>query len=110
MTFATTLQDESDVISIPARFDFRLARDFGSTVDHVFSRGTGQEIIVDFARTDYLDSSALGMLLVLRDRARSKGKAVILTSATGAVKKSLEIAHFKKLFLFRRPEAGQEQG
>ncbi len=101
MTFATTLQNQSAVISVPSRFDFRLMQDFRVTADHVINRGTGSEIVVDLTRTDYLDTAGMGMLLVLRDRARAGGKAVVLAHATGAVKESLEVANFGTLFEFR---------
>lgn len=72
MSFATTMQDDATVIRVPSRFDFRVAQEFDKTADAA-TRATGGEIVIDFAETDYLDSSALGMLLVLRDRARSVG-------------------------------------
>jgi anti-anti-sigma factor len=47
---------------------------------------------------DYLDSSALGMLLMLRDKAKGAAREVVLTKCTGAVKQVLDIANFGKLF------------
>lgn len=101
MNFATTLQDQSTVIRIPTRFDFRLTHDFHRTVGDLLGRGDGSEIVVDFTGTDYMDSAGLGMLLVLRDSARGAGKSIVLARATGHVKRTLEIANFSKLFQFR---------
>lgn len=101
MSFATTMRADSAVIGVPSRFDFSLMPDFRAAVDQVVHRTPSEKIIVDFANTDYLDSAALGMLLVLRDRARSFGKSVVLAGPRGAVRKTLDVANFTKLFEFR---------
>lgn len=100
MNFATTMQDDTTVIRVPARFDFRVARDFDTMADAA-TRGPGGEIVIDLAGTQYLDSAGLGMLLVLRDRARSAGKSVVLARAGATVKQVLEIAKFKQIFEIR---------
>lgn len=101
MSFATTMQDGAAVISVPSRFDFRRLQDFHSAIDQAVAHAPGDEIVVDFARTDYVDSAALGMLLILRDRARGHSKSVVLTAARGSVSNVLKIANFSKLFAFR---------
>lgn len=47
---------------------------------------------------DYLDSSALGMLLMLRDKLGGANKEVALVGVRGNVKQVLDIANFAKLF------------
>ncbi|HEX8986576.1 MAG TPA: STAS domain-containing protein [Rhodocyclaceae bacterium] len=101
MSFVTTTSADSIVIGVPVRFDFSLMRYFRSTVEEAVHRHPGNEIVVDLAKTNYLDSAALGMLLVLRDHARRGGKSVVLSRATGAVRSSLDVANFGKLFEFR---------
>lgn len=56
------------------------------------------EILVDLGKVAYLDSSALGMLLMLRDKARAHNRPVALANCTGSVKQVLDIANFGKLF------------
>ena len=53
---------------------------------------------VDLAGTDYLDSSALGMLLLLREHAGGEGAAIQIINASPDVKKILDVANFGKLF------------
>lgn len=101
MSFATSLQDQSAIIRMPVRFDYNLSHDFRRTVGDLIGQGEGNEIVVDFSSTTYLDSAGLGLLLVLRDSARNAGKPVVLTRATGHVRKVLDTAHFGKLFQFR---------
>jgi HptB-dependent secretion and biofilm anti anti-sigma factor len=86
------------VIRLNGRFDFNAHREFRDAVDQVLKGDGLQEIQVDFGAVDYLDSSALGMLLMLRDKARSAGKTVSLANCRGAVKQVIEIANFGKLF------------
>ena len=51
-----------------------------------------------FSGVDYLDSAALGMLLLLREKLGNVRKEVELTGTHGMVKQVLEIANFARLF------------
>jgi anti-anti-sigma factor len=83
-------------IKINGRFDFGVHNDFREATKLVES---GVKLIeVDLGGTDYLDSSALGMLLVLRDRMAGDKSAIRIKNARAEVKKILEIANFDKLF------------
>ncbi len=90
--------DGRAVIALKGRFDFNAHREFREAIDRAFQDATMQEVQVDLAAVDYLDSSALGMLLMLRDKARGAGKNVSLANCRGAVKQVIEIANFSKLF------------
>ena len=79
------------------RFDFNAHREFREAIDTVLS-SPATVVVVDFAGVEYLDSSALGMLLMLRDRAKSAAREVTLSGCRGAVKQILDIANFGKLF------------
>lgn len=90
--------DGRAVIGLKGRFDFNAHREFRDVVDLALKDATATEIQVDLAAVDYLDSSALGMLLMLRDKARGLGRSVTLSNCRGAVKQVIEIANFGKLF------------
>lgn len=92
-----TVAEGSAVIRLEGRFDFNAHRDFREAADTALA-STTNTIAVDFAAVDYVDSSALGMLLMLRDRARNAGCEVRLVSCHGAVRQVLDIANFGKLF------------
>jgi anti-anti-sigma factor len=53
---------------------------------------------VDMKEVSYLDSSALGMLLMLRDKAKAASRDVALIGLNGNVRQVLDIANFSKLF------------
>lgn len=86
------------VIRLRGRFDFNTHREFREALNTAVSDASAREVAVDLGEVDYLDSSALGMLLMLRDKARLADKAVLLTNCRGAVKQVLDIANFGKLF------------
>jgi anti-anti-sigma factor len=92
-----TNQGGKTAIVLQGRFDFNAHREFREAVDQAVKEA-GAEISVDLGGVDYLDSSALGMLLMLRDKAKGAGKEVMLANARGAVKQVIDIANFGKLF------------
>lgn len=85
-------------IKLNGRFDFNTHRDFRAAYEPLVSDGGVREVLVDFSGVDYLDSSALGMLLMLRDKVTGAGKEVSLGNVRGNVKQVLDIANFGKLF------------
>lgn len=82
-------------IRINGRFDFAVHQEFRKATDLAEGVST---IIVDLKNTEYVDSSALGMLLVLRDKVGERQEAVQLINAKPDVSKILQIANFDKLF------------
>jgi anti-anti-sigma factor len=96
---ANVLKEASrTVIKLNGRFDFNTHREFRAAYEPLVSDADTHAVIVDFAGVDYLDSSALGMLLMLRDKLGGAGKEVALTGVRGNVKQVLDIANFGKLF------------
>ncbi|MDR1994956.1 STAS domain-containing protein [Azonexus sp.] len=86
------------VVKLAGRFDFNTHREFRSAYEPLVADADVQAVVVDFSGVDYLDSSALGMLLMLRDKLGGVGKEVVLTGVRGNVKQVLDIANFGKLF------------
>lgn len=84
-------------IRLKGHFDYSARHDFDSAVKTALAEKAGQ-IQVNLMEVDYMDSSALGMLLVLRDKAMQAGKTVSLGECQGFVKKILDVANFQKLF------------
>ena len=97
MQASVSVADGKAVVKLQGRFDFNAHREFREVVDKAME-GSASEVLVDLAGVDYLDSSALGMLLMLRDKAKTANRAVALTQGSGAVKQVLDIANFGKLF------------
>ncbi|EHQ51720.1 anti-sigma-factor antagonist [Ectothiorhodospira sp. PHS-1] len=85
------------IISIEGRFDFSEHRPFRDTYRDI-APGS-MRFLVDLSRADYLDSSALGMLLLLREHAGTDTGRVTIQGCTEEVRRILRIANFDRLFV-----------
>ena len=85
------------IISVSGRFDFTCHKDFREAYRNTTS-GNSNEFIVDMTTAEYIDSSALGMLLLLREHAGSEQSSVSLKGCRNEVKDTLVLSHFDKLF------------
>lgn len=83
-------------ISVDGRFDFSAHQAFRESYEKLDS--TPSEIVVDMVDTSYLDSSALGMLLLLRDHAGGDSSNIILKNCNDDIRKILAISNFEQLF------------
>lgn len=88
-------RDTSTKIKVSGRFDFSC---HGSFRDAYAGAPTTSDFVVDMEETTYVDSAALGMLLLLREHAQRNGTRVTITNVKGAPKEVLEIANFRRLF------------
>jgi len=88
-----TLTGATVTVYVQGRFDFNCHPGFRHACA---SFGRVREYVIDLANTEYLDSSALGMLLVLREEAGAEHVRVL--NCQPAVRRILEIANFQSLF------------
>jgi HptB-dependent secretion and biofilm anti anti-sigma factor len=88
-------------IELPKTFNYSNHKDFKLAYSRLLEDPAVREVEVDFRLTSYIDSAALGMLLMLRSCAEAAGKSVVLVNASGTVRDILEIAHFETLFTFK---------
>ncbi|QUX92813.1 anti-anti-sigma factor [Marinomonas sp. A3A] len=82
-------------ILVKGRFDYSCHKMFKETFTAV-SKVKSYEI--NLAEVSYLDSSALGMLLLLRDHAGAEKAQIRLVHVNSAVIDILKIANFHRLF------------
>jgi anti-anti-sigma factor len=83
-------------IKVDGRFDFSAHQEFRDAYESVSS--DINSYVVDLNNTSYLDSSALGMLLLLRDHAGGDNANVKIVKCNDDVKKILTISNFEQLF------------
>jgi len=83
-------------ICIQGRFDFSAHQDFRGAYEALPQKP--QTFLVDMNDTTYLDSSALGMLLLLRDHAGGDTATIKILNCSPDVKKILTISNFEQLF------------
>lgn len=97
MTVTSELSSDGQQLTlyVNGRFDFAAHQEFRAAYQE---RPGDLDYVVDLRGTQYLDSSALGMLLLLRDHAGGDRAQVRLVNCTPDVVKILTISNFSKLF------------
>ena len=98
MSISANVAGNTATINMSGRFDFNVQREFKETYDLYLGDAAVGAIDINLAGVDYLDSSALGMLLMLRERSAAAGKSLKLCKPGAGVSQILEIANFSKLF------------
>lgn len=90
----------SQVVKLPSRFDYAYHKQFNQTCSELMSSEQVNEIILDFGIVEYLDSSALGMLVMLQKKASNAFKKIKIKSARGATEEILRMANIQKMIEF----------
>lgn len=85
-------------ISITGRFDFNLLQEFRDA----YSNETDKDChyAIDLSKTDYIDSSALGMLLNMKNHLGAEDRQIEIKNCQPNLIKIFSIAHFDKKFKF----------
>ena len=86
---------KSVVINISGRFDFNAHHDFRNIYRNEKSDAA---YTIDMSGTEYIDSSALGMLLLLREHAGNESANITINGCNDDIKKIFAISNFEKLF------------
>jgi len=99
MSLTTQLSNDGNIftISINGRFDFNLYKDFRDSYESGLNKGN-IKFIINLSQTEYMDSSALGMLLVLKERTGGDSSSIVLKNCNKEIKNILSISNFDKLF------------
>ena len=87
-------------IAIEERFDFsihQLFRDAYTTCNE-----KGSKFTLELSKTSYMDSSALGMILLLKDHADKISGKLTIVNPNETVNKILEIAQFHRLMTIEK--------
>ncbi len=90
---------EEVTVSVAGRFDYRIYDSFKASFSGIENKSV--TVNVDLSETDYMDSSALGMLLMLREHV-GRAATVLLVKPSPDVMRVLTIANFDKLFSIRQ--------
>jgi len=83
-------------IRVLGQFTFNLRQDFRT----VFAYLPEQRYVLDLSQTEFLDSSAVGLMLMLRDHATENGKGVVIKNASKKLLDILGMVGFDKYFEF----------
>ncbi|KAF1032506.1 MAG: STAS-domain containing protein [Pseudomonas sp.] len=91
-----SLDGKKLTIAVKGRFDFGSHQTFRDSYERFYK--VPDTYVVDLKDTTYMDSSALGMLLLLRDHAGGDEAEVRVVNSNSDVRKILAISNFDKLF------------
>lgn len=83
-------------ITVQGRFDFSSLQSFRTAYEKILPKPS--KYIIDLKESEYLDSSALGMLLALRDYAGGENADISVINCNQDVKKILVITKLDELF------------
>ncbi len=84
-------------IAISGCFDFNSVQEFRGA--YMAIDGSKSNVELDLRETEYMDSSALGMLLNMKKHLQASDSAIRILNCQPQVKKILEISRFDKKFL-----------
>jgi anti-anti-sigma factor len=95
---ATTSEDGRTLeIVVSGRFQFSVHREFRDT----YTKFTvpGGLVRINLAQTEYMDSAALGMILLLNEHVKQHRARIVLSKPSAMIRRILDIANFDKLFV-----------
>lgn len=91
---------ESKSFSLPTRFDYSFHKQFNDKCNQLIEDSNVSEIVLDFGLVEYIDSSALGMLVIIQKKASNSGKKLKIRRARGTAEEVLKMANIQKLIEF----------
>jgi anti-anti-sigma factor len=94
MIIANKSTDGALTLKVSGQFNFACYKQFTEAV----GTAPASRYVVDLSGADYMDSSALGMLLLLRDKVGQDLSRVQIVAGSGQPHEVLKLANFHRLF------------
>ena len=88
------------VVNLPSRFDYAYHKQFYDDCALALNSEEIKELVLDFMHVEYLDSSALGMLVMMQKKTANAMKKIKIKSARGSTEEILKMANIHKLIEF----------
>lgn len=92
-----TVEDKT-TLHLAGRFDTQNSLALRNTAKPLLAAPEISALILDLRQVNFIDSSGLGLLLLLREQAMAAGKSIILANCSPEVMKVLSITQFHRLF------------
>lgn len=84
-------------VKLPGRFDFSFHGSFSEQSKAGLENDSYKLLILDFASVAYLDSSALGMIIMLQKKCNKSGKSLKIINAHGTADALLRLANIDQM-------------
>lgn len=86
-------------LTLPTRFDFNYHTSFHQQSTALLNDDSWQLLELDFSDVHYLDSSALGMMVLLAKKVKAQpGRKTVIKNAQGTALEILNLANMHKLY------------
>ena len=97
VTSTVSADGKEITINISGRFDFAVQNEFRDSYYNT-TPDDGIRFSIDMANASYMDSSALGMLLMMREHLGGNNASITLCNCTADIRNILTVANFQSLF------------
>ena len=95
LTIEMAADEATLTITLPSRLDGKIREEFLATFRQ--QAKPSSHYVIDLAKTSYIDSTGLGMLMILRQHAGNDKAQVWLINCSAQIKSILTIANFQAL-------------
>jgi len=97
MSIAIGQANNDLTVQVGQRLTFSDHEDFGDVLTRIEDSDV-KHVVIDFAKTEFIDSSAMGMLLIAKDVANERGASITLRGANADIKRLFELGTFTEFF------------
>ena len=95
MNISQATEAGKTVIALDGRFDFGARKSFKETIDKVIE--LGNPVVLDLEKVTFVDSSALGLLVICHQNLKNKNIPFYLVNPQTYVKQVLDLANIGKM-------------
>ena len=92
---------EKLTIRLPERFGFSFHKTFNATCEPLTKDASLKEVELDFSLVQYLDSSALGMMVLLSKKLSGSSVVLTISGARGTARDIIDMANLSKLYTIK---------
>jgi len=97
VTSTVSANGKDITIKITGRFDFAVQNEFRDCY-HGIDSDDGASFTIDMNKASYMDSSALGMLLMMREHLGGNSANITISNSSADISNILTVANFQSLF------------
>ena len=97
MQYKVNSNANSAEFKLSGKFTFADNPVFAEVLDFI-SNGTHNSVTFDLSEIEFIDSAALGMLLIAREKVITKNGSASIKGANGYTKKILTVSKFNEMF------------
>ncbi|MET0154788.1 MAG: STAS domain-containing protein [Rickettsiales bacterium] len=97
MMYNKTVKSDNVCFNMKGRFVFSDHMQFKDILDYIENDAVGA-VRLDFKEVEFIDSAALGLLLLAKEKSEKAGKRFVLERPVGQVAKMFKISRFQDMF------------